>query len=637
MLTDYDLHLLGEGRHWKSYEKLGAQLHVANGVAGVNFAIWAPNAEAVDVVGDFNGWNGQGHRMQKRIPSGIWELFVPGLKSGTLYKYRIHADNAFTDRADPYGFGAEVPPRTASEVVDLAAHEWHDREWMTQRAAHNSLSAPLNIYEVHLGSWRRPDNDPHRWLSYADIGRQLIPYCLELGFTHVEFLPPTEHPLSASWGYQTIGIYAATSRFGSPQELMSLIDALHQAGIGVIIDWVPAHFPRDGHGLRRLDGTALYEHADPRKGEHPDWGTLIFNYGRNEVANYLVSSALFWLDRYHVDGLRVDAVASMLYLDYSRKDGEWEPNCHGGRENLEAIEFLKSFNVQVHAHHPGVLTIAEESTSWAGVSRPTDSGGLGFSLKWNMGWMNDTLRYMRHDPVHRKYHHDELTFSLIYAFHENFVLPFSHDEVVHGKGSLLNQMPGDQWQKFANLRLLYAYMGCHPGKKLLFMGGEFGQSQEWNFDESLPWHLLESESHRSLSRAVADLNKLVQSEPSLHELDFDGRGFEWIDCHNWQDSILTFIRRGLDDREWVVVCCNFTPVLRQGYRVGLPEAGLYAEIFNSDSAWYGGSNAGNAGSIEASRQPHHGRSHSLSLTLPPLAAIVLKLRPVNGPEPGHRL
>ena len=624
MLTDYDLHLLGEGRHWKSYEKLGSQLHVVDGVAGVNFAVWAPNAEALSLVGDFNGWDGRNHAMQRRVPSGIWELFVPGIGAGTLYKYRVHADGSFSDRADPYGFGAEVPPRTASKVVDLASHSWRDQEWTTQRAAQNSLSAPLSIYEVHLGSWRRPGTDPHRWLSYADLERELVPYCLEMGFTHVEFLPPMEHPFSASWGYQTIGLFAATSRFGSPQDLMSLIDALHRAGVGVIVDWVPAHFPRDGHGLRRFDGTALYEHEDPRKGEHPDWGTLIFNYGRNEVANYLVSSALFWLDRYHVDGLRVDAVASMLYLDYSRKDGEWVPNCHGGRENLEAVEFIKSFNIQVHSHHPGVLTIAEESTSWAGVSRPTYVGGLGFSLKWNMGWMNDTLRYMRHDPVHRKYHHDELTFSLIYAFHENFVLPLSHDEVVHGKGSLLDQMPGDVWQKFANLRLFYSYMWCHPGKKLLFMGGEFGQWQEWNFDESLDWHLLAGESHRGLSRAVADLNNLVRREPALHELDFDGGGFEWIDCHNWHDSVLVFVRRGSKSHDCLVVCCNFTPVLRHGYRIGLPAAGDYEEVFNSDSSWYGGSNAGNSGPIQSAAMPHHGREHSLTMTLPPLAVVVLK-------------
>ena len=626
MLTDYDLHLLGEGRHWRSYEKLGAHLHAHDGVAGVRFAVWAPNAEAVSVVGDFNGWDGARHPMQKRIPSGIWELFVPGIGAGVLYKYRVQAADGASDRSDPYGFAAEVPPRTASKVVDLTAHAWRDGDWMAARAARDPLAVPLSIYELHLGSWRRPGHDRHAWLTYADLERELVPYCLEMGFTHVEFLPPTEHPLSASWGYQTIGLFAATSRFGTPADLMSLIDALHRAGIGVIIDWVPAHFPRDGHGLRRFDGTALYEHEDPRKGEHPDWGTLIFNYGRNEVSNYLVSSALFWLDRYHVDGLRVDAVASMLYLDYSRKDGEWVPNRHGGRENLEAIDFLKTFNEQVHAHHPGVLTIAEESTAWPGVSRPTYTGGLGFSLKWNMGWMNDTLRYIRHDPVHRKYHHDELTFSLIYAFHENFVLPLSHDEVVHGKGALLDQMPGDPWQRFANLRLLYSYMWCHPGKKLLFMGGEFGQWQEWNFDESLQWHLLGGEHHRGLSRSVADLNALIRREPALHELDFDGRGFEWIDCHNWQDSVLAFVRRAADPDDFLVVCCNFTPVRRDGYSLGVPVAGIYEEIFNSDSAWYGGSNAGNSGWIASTSRPCHGRDHAITITLPPLAAIVLKRR-----------
>jgi 1,4-alpha-glucan branching enzyme len=626
MLTDYDLHLLSEGRHWKSYQKLGAQIRSIDGVNGVNFAVWAPNADAVSVIGDFNGWDGRTHQMRKHVPSGVWELFIPGMHSGDAYKFRVHALGSHSDRADPYGFGAEVPPRTASLVVDLDAYQWRDDEWMAGRAARNSLSAPINVYEVHLGSWRRPGDDRHRWLSYSDMERELVPYCVEMGFTHVEFLPPTEHPLSASWGYQTIGMFAATSRFGPPQGLMSLIDAFHRAGIGVLIDWVPAHFPKDGHGLRRFDGTALYEHDDPRKGEHPDWGTLIFNYGRNEVANYLISSGLFWLDHYHVDGLRVDAVASMLYLDYSRKEGEWAPNCFGGRENLEAIELIKQFNIQVHHHHPGVLTIAEESTAWAGVSRPTYLGGLGFSLKWNMGWMNDTLRYMRHDPVHRKYHHDELTFSLIYAFHENFVLPFSHDEVVHGKGSMIEQMPGDLWQKFANLRLLYAYMWCHPGKKLLFMGGEFGQWAEWNFDESLQWHLCQYDSHRGLAKAVADLNHLVRRERALHELDFDGRGFEWIDCHNWQDSVLIFVRRAADPADFLVVCCNFTPVPRPGYRVGVPHAGQYDEVFNSDSGWYGGGNVGNAGALEAGNGPHHGRDHSLLVSLPPLAAVVLKPR-----------
>ncbi len=626
MLTDYDLHLLSEGRHWKSYEKLGAQLEIAAGVAGVTFAVWAPNAERIEIVGDFNGWDGTGHQMHKRIPSGVWELFVPGLSTGTLYKFRVFVDGAFSDRADPYGFAAEVPPRTASIVTDLSAYAWQDADWMATRAGKNALDAPLNVYEVHLGSWRRPGDRPHGWLTYADLERELVPYVVEMGFTHVELLPPTEHPLSASWGYQTIGLFAATSRFGSPQGLMSLIDTLHRAGVGVIIDWVPAHFPRDGHGLRQFDGTALYEHEDPRKGEHPDWGTMIFNYGRNEVANYLISSALFWLDHYHIDGLRVDAVASMLYLDYSREDGAWEPNCFGGRENLEAIEFLKTFNVQVHQHYPGTLTIAEESTSWAGVSRPTYVGGLGFSLKWNMGWMNDTLRYMRHDPMHRKYHHDELTFRLIYAFHENLVLPLSHDEVVHGKGSLLGQMPGDLWQKFANLRLLFSYMWCHPGKKLIFMGGEFGQWSEWNFDESLQWHLLEWESHRGLSRSVADLNDLVRREPSLHQLDFDAHGFDWIDCNNWQDSVLAFVRRARDPEDFLIACSNFTPVPRHGYRLGVPHGGDYDEVFNSDSAWYGGGNVGNSGVLISRPEPHHGRDHSISISLQPLATVVFKPR-----------
>jgi 1,4-alpha-glucan branching enzyme len=623
MLTDFDLHLLGEGRHWRSYEKLGAQLTERDGVAGVSFAVWAPNADAISVVGDFNGWDGRSHPMQKRVPSGVWELFVPDVGVGTAYKYRVHNGGSFNDRSDPYGFAAEVPPRTASLVTNLNDYQWQDADWMQARRSEDPLAAPMTTYEVHLGSWRRPGDDPSRWMTYHDLERELVPYVVEMGFTHVEFLPPTEHPLSASWGYQTIGLFAATSRFGSPHDFMALVDAFHRAGVAVIIDWVPAHFPRDGHGLRRFDGTALYEHADPRKGEHPDWGTMIFNYGRNEVANYLISSALFWLDKYHIDGLRVDAVASMLYLDYSREAGEWVPNEHGGRENLEAIELLKTCNIQVHEQFPGAVTIAEESTAWPGVSRPTYDGGLGFTFKWNMGWMNDTRRYMRHDSVHRKYHHDELTFSLIYAFHENFVLPLSHDEVVHGKGSLIDQMPGDNWQKFANLRLLYSYMWCHPGKKLLFMGGEFGQWQEWNFDESLNWHLLEWDSHRGLQRTVADLNRLVRDEKPLHEVDFDPAGFEWIDCQNWQDSVLAFVRRGRSKDDFVVVVCNFTPVVRQGYRLGVPHEGPYQERFNSDSRYYDGSNVGNIGTLMATTTAHHGQPASLTLTLPPLAAIVL--------------
>ena len=624
MLTDYDLHLLGEGKHWKSYDKLGAQLSTLDGKQGVHFAIWAPNAQTVSVVGDFNNWAGHAHIMSKLIPSGIWHLFVSGVKPGNAYKFRVQTTEGTIDRADPYGYPAEMPPQTASLVTDLRDYAWRDTQWMEQRLRRDWFSEPISIYEIHLGSWKRPAETPHRWLTYDELARELIPYCIDMGFTHVEFLPPTEHPLSASWGYQAIGLFAATSRFGTPQDFMSLIDSFHQAGIGVIIDWVPAHFPKDDHGLRRLDGTALYEHEDPRKGEHPDWGTLIFNYGRNEVTNYLISSALFWLDYYHIDGLRVDAVASMLYLDYSRRDGEWIPNALGGRENLEAIEFLKEFNVQVHHHFPGTLTIAEESTAWPGVSRPTHTGGLGFSLKWNMGWMNDTLRFMRQDPVHRKYHHDELTFSLIYAFHENFVLPLSHDEVVHGKGSLLNQMPGDRWQKFANLRLLYSLMWFHPGKKLLFMGDEFGQPQEWNFDESLSWHFLEDKDHSGLSQTVAELNTLLRQEPALHQIDFDGQGFEWIDCQNWNESIISFLRKGVAQNDTLAIVYNFTPVPRRDYRVGVPLADYYTEVFNSDAAHLGGSNILNKNRLPCESIACHGREHSVSLTVPPLAAVALK-------------
>ncbi len=481
LLTDYDLHLLNEGTHWKCYDRLGAHLRTIDGVDGVNFTVWAPNATSVSVVGDFNSWDGRRNPMRKHIPSGFWELFVPGLGEGTLYKFKIrHHDQVF-EKSDPYGFAAEVPPLTASKVVDLDRYHWHDAQWTARREQTDWLHQPISFYEVHLGSWRRPGDDPTRWLSYRELAHQLVDYCKEMAYTHIELLPVSEHPLSASWGYQTVGHYAVTSRYGTPHDFMYFVDLCHQNGIGVLLDWVPAHFPRDGHGLRRFDGTALYEHADPRQGEHRDWGTLIFNYGRHEVRNFLISNALFWMDKYHIDGIRVDAVASMLYLDYSREDGDWLPNEFGGRENLAAISFLKELNEQAHLQYPGVLTVAEESTAWAGVSRPTYLGGLGFSLKWNMGWMNDTLGYIQHEPVHRKYHHDELTFSLIYAFHENFVLPLSHDEVVHMKGSLMDQVPGDLWQKFANLRLLYSYMWTHPGKKLLFMGGDFGQWNEWDF------------------------------------------------------------------------------------------------------------------------------------------------------------
>jgi 1,4-alpha-glucan branching enzyme len=624
LLTDYDLHLLSEGTHWRSYDRLGAHQRTVSGVKGVNFAVWAPNAESVAIVGDFNGWSGRRHMMRKHIPSGVWELFIPGLAVGALYKYAVKHHGNVVEKCDPYGFAAEIPPKTANIVTDLDTYRWNDAEWVARRPEHNALDAPLSFYEVHLGSWRRDPADPERWLSYRELAPQLAEYCLKMGYTHVELLPVSEHPFTGSWGYQTVGYYAATSRYGTPQDFMYLVDVLHQSGIGVIIDWVPAHFPKDDHGLRRFDGTALYEHDDPRKGEHPDWGTMIFNYGRNEIRNFLLSNALFWFDKYHIDGLRVDAVASMLYLDYSRNEGEWIPNCFGGRENLEAIDFFKKFNEESHAQYPGVLTIAEESTAYTGVSKPTYLGGLGFSLKWNMGWMNDTREYMHHEPIHRQYHHDELTFSLIYAFTENFCLPMSHDEVVHGKGSLLDQMPGDMWQKFANLRLLYGYMWTHPGKKLLMMGSEFGQWNEWNCNESLQWDLLQWESHQGVQRWMADLNALYRREPALHQLDFDWHGFEWIDCHNYQDSILAYVRKAKDPNDYVIVCHNFTPVPRHRYRIGVPEACWYREIANSDSTYYAGSDVGNGGGILAKPEESHGRPASLVFTLPPLATVVFK-------------
>ncbi len=626
LLTEFDLYLLGEGKHWSSYQKLGAQLRTVDGIDGVNFAVWAPNATGVSLIGDFNEWDARRHPMRKHIPSGIWELFVPGIGAGNLYKFEIrHLDESF-EKADPYGFAAELPPRTASVVSDLDRHVWGDAEWMANRIEHNALDAPMAVYEVHLGSWKRPGDNPGGWLNYRELAHQLVDYCREVGYTHIELLPISEHPYSGSWGYQAVGYFAATSRYGTPEDFMYFVDYCHQNNIGVLIDWVPAHFPRDGHGLRLFDGTHLYEHADPRQGEHPDWGTLIFNYGRDEVRNFLVSNALFWLDKYHVDGLRVDAVASMIYLDYSRGPNEWIPNEFGGRENLKAISFIKEFNEQVHLQYPGVLTVAEESTAWTGVSRPTYLGGLGFSLKWNMGWMNDTLRYIHHDPVHRKYHHDELTFSLIYAFTENFVLPFSHDEVVHGKGSLLDQVPGDLWQKFANLRLLYGYMYAHPGKKLLFMGNEFGQWHEWDHDTSLQWDLMQWSSHQTLLKYVTDINHLYRREPALHQVDFDPSGFEWIDCHNYEQSTLGWLRRAKDPNDFVLIACNFTPVPRLDHRLGVPELCWYEEILNSDSVYYGGSNLGNALGCQAEEVPWDGRPYSIPIALPPLACVVMKPR-----------
>lgn len=625
LLTDFDLYLLGEGRHFDSYRKLGAHPRQVAGVDGVNFAVWAPNAARVSVVGDFNQWDDRQHGMRSRGDSGVWELFIPDLKPGQIYKYKIRTPwGENLEKSDPYGFAAELPPQTASVIADIDSYQWNDQQWLQQRKSVNSLERPISIYEVHLGSWRQDGDRTNGWLNYRTLAHELVEYCLKQGYTHLELLPVSEHPYTGSWGYQTVGYFAATSRYGSPEDLMYFVDHCHQNGIGVILDWVPAHFPRDAHGLRRFDGTALYEHEDPRQGEHPDWGTLIFNYGRNEIRNFLISNALFWLDHYHIDGLRVDAVASMLYLDYSRESGEWVPNRYGGRENLEAIDFLQQFNEVTHQRFPGVLTIAEESTAWGGVSRPTYDGGLGFSIKWNMGWMNDTLRFLRHDPIHRSHHHNELTFSLVYAFTENFALPLSHDEVVHGKRSLLDQMPGDMWQKFANLRLLYSYMWTHPGKKLLFMGCDIGQWTEWNHEESVPWDLLEYDTHRGIQTLVADLNKLYRQERALYETDFEGCGFEWVDCHNAADSVLSYMRKSKDGQEHLLVCCNLTPVVRDNYYLGVPRGGTYREVFNSDSMYYGGSNVGNGPAVHAEHLSHHGRSHRLKLSLPPLAVVVLK-------------
>ncbi len=623
-LTEYDIHLLGEGTHWRAYERLGAHMRTVGAVTGVNFAVWAPNAGGVSVAGDFNCWDGRAHGMRKHTASGIWELFVPGLSPGERYKFAIKRDGRVVEKADPFGFFAEVAPKTASVVADLDRYRWHDAEWTQRRRKLDPLSQPISIYEVHLGSWKRCLERDCGWLNYRELAHGLVEYCREMNYTHVELLPVNEHPFTASWGYQPVGYYSVTSRYGSPEDFMYFVDYMHQHGIGVIIDWVPAHFPRDEIGLRRFDGTPLYEHADPRQGEHPDWGTMIFNYGRCEVQNFLLANALFWLDKYHIDGLRVDAVASMLYLDYSREEGEWIPNEFGGRENLQAISFLKKFNEQVHAQYPGVLTIAEESTAWGGVSRPTQTGGLGFSIKWNMGWMNDTLGYMRHEPVHRKFHHDELTFSLIYAFSENFALPLSHDEVVHGKGSILDRMPGDLWQKFANVRLLYSYMWTHPGKKLLFMGSDFAQWNEWDFDNSLQWDLLQWETHQGVKKLVSDLNDFYRGQPALYEQDFDAAGFEWLDCHSSEDSVLAFVRRAKDPQDMLIVCCNFTPVARMEHRLGVPQGGWYREVFNSDSTHYGGGNLGNPLGVTAEDVAWHGRPHSLKFTLPPLATVVFR-------------
>ena len=626
VLTDFDIHLISEGSHYKEYEKLGAHMMEINIIQGVHFAVWAPNARRVSVIGDFNRWDGRRHQMRVLGSSGIWEIFIPGLKEGDLYKFEIKSKfkKYIAVKADPYAFYFEFRPKTASIVYDIHKYQWNDSKWMEMRSKRNWLESPLSIYEVHLGSWMRVPDENNRFLTYKEIADRLITYVKKMGYTHIELLPVTEHPLDASWGYQTLGYFAPTHRHGTPDDFMYFVDTCHQNNIGVILDWVPAHFPTDGHGLGFFDGSCLYEHEDPRKGFHPDWGTKIFNYGRNEVRNFLLSNALFWFEKYHIDGLRVDAVASMLYLDYSRKKGEWVPNIFGGKENLEAIDFIKRYNELVHRYHPGVLTIAEESTAWPGVSKPTYLGGLGFSLKWNMGWMHDSLEYISKDPVHRKYHHNNLTFSLLYAFTENFILVLSHDEVVHGKRSMLNKMPGDIWQKFANLRLFYGFMYSHPGKKLLFMGGEFGQWDEWNHDKSIDWHLLRFKPHRCLQKFVMDMNHLYQSEPALYEVDFLYKGFEWIDFRDTEQSVISFIRKAKDPHNFLVVVCNFTSVPRIGYRIGVPEKCFYNEMLNSDSQIYGGSNLGNAGGVNADKIPWHGRPYSITITLPPLSVLIFK-------------
>ena len=621
-ISDFDLHLFSEGRHLQCYEFLGAHVYAIDGIPGVLFATWAPNAERVSVVGDFNHWDGRCHPMRVRGGSGIWELFIPGIAAGSNYKFEIRTRDGgnILVKTDPYGRQFELRPATASIITGPTEFQWQDADWLTARAQRDSLHTPLSVYELHLGSWRRAADG--RFLNYRDIARQLVPYVKEMGFTHIELLPVTEHPLDASWGYQTTGFYAVTSRFGSPDDFRFLVDYCHQQGIGVILDWVAGHFPRDEHALARYDGTPLYEHADPRRGEHRDWGTLIFNYSRNEVRNFLIANALYWIGEFHLDGLRVDAVASMLYLDYSRKDGEWLPNEYGGNENLEAIDFLRSMNEQVLGRYPGVLTIAEESTAWPQVTRPPWVGGLGFSMKWNMGWMHDTLQYISKDPIHRHYHHDNLTFGLLYSFHENFVLPFSHDEVVHGKGSMINKMPGDYWQRFANLRLLYTYMFTYPGKKLLFMGSEFGQWDEWDHQAALDWPLLDYPNHARLRGLLADLNRLYNTHPALYYHDFEPGGFEWIDCHDASQSVLSYLRQ--QDGNFVIVVLNFTPVPRYAYRLGVPRSGYYRELLNSDSDYYGGSNLGNASGVHAESLSWMGRPYSIELDLPPLAALILE-------------
>jgi len=640
IFSDFDLYLFGQGKHYRIYEKMGAHPRTVNGVAGVNFAVWAPHALAVSVVGDFNGWNRSANPMHRRHNDlGVWECFVPGLQVGALYKYAIYSsvNNYTVEKTDPYGFAAELRPKTASIVTDIHRHTWQDSDWMEHRGERQQLDSPISIYEVHLGSWKHiPERhvegaeEEDRFLTYRELAVELAAYVKDMGFTHIELLPITEYPYDGSWGYQVTGYYAPTSRFGTPEDFQFFVDYLHQQGIGIILDWVPSHFPKDGHALNYFDGTHLYEYADTRKGEHKEWGTLVFDYGRSEVRNFLIANALFWLREYHIDGLRVDAVASMLYLDYLRKPGEWIANQYGGREHLEAVDFLRQLNEAVYAEQPGTLTIAEESTSWPLVSRPTYVGGLGFSMKWNMGWMHDMLHYMHMDPIHRRFHQNDITFSLMYAYSENFILPLSHDEVVHIKGSMINKMTGDLWQRFANLRAFYGYMWGHPGKKLLFMGAEFGQWSEWNYKESLDWHLLQPPSdprHAQLRSFVRDLNHLYMQEPALSELDTNPEGFSWIDCHDSENSVISFQRRGKKEADTLVFICNFTPVVRYDYRLGVPHEGVYREILNSDITHYGGSGVVNMQPMPSTLGNWQECSHSILLTLPPLATVVLKRQP----------
>ena len=628
VLADFDLHLLGEGTHRRLYDALGAHRIRVGTTTGVHFAVWAPNASRVSLIGDFNGWDGRVHPMRLLAPSGVWEIFIPDLPDGEKYKFEIRTGTgALLKKTDPCGRAFELPPQTASVVRDISGYAWGDAEWMASRPQQGGwLNRAMSIYEVHLGSWARVPEEDDRFLTYRELAARLVPYVKDLGFTHVELLPIMEHPFSGSWGYQVLGFFAPTSRHGSPEDFKFFVDACHQAGLGVILDWVPGHFPKDEHGLALFDGTALYEHADPRQGEHQDWGTLIFNYGRNEVRAFLLSNALFWLEEYHVDGLRVDAVASMLYLDYSRPAGQWLPNRFGGRENLDTIEFLRQLNTLTHAEHPGTITAAEESTAFPGVSRPVTVGGLGFTYKWNMGWMHDILDYAGQNPVHRRWAHNLVTFSMLYAFTENFILPFSHDEVVHGKRAMLDKMPADAWQKYASLRALYGFMYGHPGKKLLFMGGEFGQWREWNHDRSLDWHLLDDPAHAGLRRYVQALNRLHREEPALHEVDFEPAGFRWVDCTDSENSIVAFVRSARLADDFVVMIFNFTPVPRASYRIGVPSAGYYREILNSDSAMFGGSNVGNGGGVASEPIGAHGFDQSVSLMVPPLACLVLKKR-----------